>query len=97
MPQIVSNFLGHVHLAEWAFKNTIHGHHSRSFGIELHYFLCFRIKNLSIIEIAKLTITPKVAKITVFTTSSEFKFGIILKKVPPAVPTKAGLLDCIFS
>ena len=46
---------------------------------------------------AKLTIAPKEAKTTVFTTSSEFKFGIILKKVPPAVPTKAELLDCIFS
>lgn len=69
---------------------------SRSPQLELYYFLCFLINNLSTIEIVKLTIAPKVAKITVFTTSSEFKFGIILKKVPPAVPANAELLDCIF-
>lgn len=68
---------------------------SRSPQLELHYFLCFRIKYLSKIEMVKLTIAPKVAKIIVFTKSSEFKFGIILKKVPPAVPTTAELLDCI--
>ena len=67
---------------------------SRSPQLELHYFLYFLIKNLSSIEITKLTIAPKVAKIIVFTTSSECKFGIILKKVPPAVPINAELLLC---
>ena len=67
---------------------------SRSPQLELHYFLCFLIKNLSNIEITKLTIAPKVAKIIVFKTSSDSKFGIILKNVPPAVPTKAELLLC---
>ena len=68
----------------------------RSPQLGLNYFLCFLIKNLSKIEIVKLTTAPKVAKKMVFTTSSEFKLGKILKKVPPAVPTNAGLLDCIF-
>ena len=68
---------------------------SRSPQLELHYFLCFRIKNLSKIEMVKLTMAPNVANIIVLTTSSEFKLGMILKKVPPAVPANAGLLDCI--
>lgn len=68
---------------------------SRSPQLELNYFLCFLIKNLSIIDIPKLTIAPIVANKTVFKTSSECKFGTILKNVPPAVPINAGLLDCI--
>ena len=39
---------------------------------------------------------PIVAKITVFKISTEWILGKTLKKVPPAVPTNAGLLDCIF-
>ena len=54
------------------------------------------MKNLSIIDIPKLTIAPIVANITVFRTSSECKFGTTLKNVPPAVPINVGLLDCIF-
>lgn len=68
---------------------------SRSPQLELNYFLCFLIKNLSTIDIPKLTIAPIVANKTVFKTSSECKFGTILKKVPPAVPINVGLLTCI--
>jgi hypothetical protein len=38
---------------------------------------------------------PIAANKTVFKTSSEYKYGTTLKKVPPAVPIKVGLLDCI--
>ena len=69
---------------------------SRSPQLELNYFLCFLIKNLSTIDIPKLTIAPIVANKTVFKTSSECKFGNTLKNVPPAVPINVGLLDCIF-
>jgi hypothetical protein len=54
--------------------------------------LCFLLKYLRTTEIEKLTTAPIVAKTTVLITSSEFKLGIILKKVPPTVPTKVGLL-----
>ena len=64
--------------------------------LELNYFLCFFIKNLNIKDIEKLTIAPMVANTIVFRTSSEFKFGKTLKNVPPAVPTKVGLLFDIF-
>lgn len=56
-----------------------------------HYFLCFLLRYLSTTEIKKLTTAPIVAKITVLMTSSEFRFGRMLKKVPPAVPAKVGL------
>jgi len=39
-------------------------------------------------DITKLTIAPTVAKIIVFKTSSECKFGNTLKKVPPTVPIR---------
>ena len=68
---------------------------SRSPQLELNYFLCFLIKNLSTIDIPKLTIAPIVANKTVFKTSSECKFGTTLKNVPPAVLINVGLLDCI--
>ena len=68
---------------------------SRSPQLELNYFLYFLIKNLRAIDIAKLTIAPIVANKTVFKTSSECKFGTTLKNVPPAVPIKVVLLDCI--
>lgn len=57
-----------------------------------HYFLCFLLKYFNNTEIEKLTTAPIVAKTTVFSTSSEFKLGTILKNVPPAVPTKVGLV-----
>lgn len=61
-----------------------------------HYFLCFLLKYLSTTEIEKLTTAPIVANATVFNISSEFKLGTILKNVPPAVPTKVGLIGwCI--
>ena len=56
------------------------------------YFLCFLLKYLSITEIIKLTIAPIMAKTTVLITSSELRLGNMLKKVPPAVPTKVVLL-----
>ncbi|AIJ37760.1 hypothetical protein FPSM_01265 [Flavobacterium psychrophilum] len=58
----------------------------RSPQLELNYFLCFLIKNLSTKDIVKLTIAPTEANTTVFKTSSECKFGNTLKNVPPAVP-----------
>ena len=60
-----------------------------------NYFLYFLIKNLSTIEIPKLTIAPIAAKKTVLKTSSESKFGTTLKNVPPAVPINVGLLAVI--
>jgi len=59
---------------------------SRSPQLELDYFLCFLMKNLSIKDIVKLTNAPTEASTTVFKTSSECKFGNTLKNVPPAVP-----------
>ena len=56
--------------------------------LELNYFLCFLIKNLSTKDNTKLTIAPTVAKITVFKISAECKLGKTLKNVPPAVPIK---------
>ena len=64
----------------------------RSPQLELDYFLCFLMKILSIKDIKKLTIAPSVARIIVFNTSSECKFGKTLKKVPPAVPITVELL-----
>ena len=65
--------------------------------LELNYFLCFFVMHLSSSDIVKLTMAPTVAKIIVFTTSSDKILGTILKNVPPAVPTKVGLLcTCIF-
>ena len=57
------------------------------------------MKNLSAKDIEKLTIAPSVARIIVFKTSSECKFGKKLKKVPPAVPITVELLCaiCFFS
>lgn len=55
------------------------------------------MRHLSNTEIEKLTIAPTVAKTTVLIKSSEFKFGIILKKVPPAVPTNVGLIWLLIS
>lgn len=57
-----------------------------------HYFLCFLPRYLSTNEIKKLTTAPIVAKTTVLITSSEFKLGRMLKKVPPAVPAKVELV-----
>ncbi len=68
---------------------------SRSPQLGLNYFLCFLIKNLSTKDIVKLTNAPTDASTTVFRTSSECKFGTILKNVPPAVPINVGLLPCI--
>ena len=59
---------------------------SRSPQLELDYFLCFLMKNLSTKDIVKLTNAPTEASTTVFKTSSECKFGNTLKNVPPAVP-----------
>ena len=53
------------------------------------------MRYLSVIDIIKLTIAPRVANMTVFKTSSECKFGKILKNVPPAVPITVELLCCI--
>jgi hypothetical protein len=64
----------------------------RSPQLELNYFLCFLIKNLSTKDIKKLTIAPSVARIIVFSTSSECRFGKTLKNVPPAVPITVELL-----
>ncbi|SDI00867.1 hypothetical protein SAMN04488062_1205 [Flavobacterium omnivorum] len=58
----------------------------RSQQLELDYFLCFLMKNLSTKDIVKLTNAPTDASTTVFITSSECKFGNTLKNVPPAVP-----------
>jgi hypothetical protein len=69
---------------------------SRSPQLESNYFLCFLIKNLRVIDIIKLTIAPIEANKTVLKTSSECKFGKMLKNVPLAVPINVGLLDCIF-
>lgn len=63
--------------------------------LELNYFLCFFMKNLSAKDIEKLTIAPTDANITVFKTSAECKFGTILKNVPPAVPISVLLFTCI--
>ena len=52
------------------------------------------MKNLRIKDIEKLTTAPSVARIIVFKTSSECKFGKTLKNVPPAVPTNVVLLFC---
>lgn len=79
-------------LSVWALISL----NSRSPQLELNYFLCFLIKNLSAIDNAKLTIAPIEANKTVFKISSECKFGTTLKNVPPAVPINVGLLDCIF-
>ncbi|WP_222609782.1 hypothetical protein, partial [Flavobacterium psychrophilum] len=46
-------------------------------------------------DIEKLTTAPSVARIIVFKTSSECKFGKTLKNVPPAVPITVELLCCI--
>ena len=70
---------------------------SRSPQLELNYFLCFFIKNLSAIDSAKLTMAPIAANKTVFKTSSECKFGKTLKNVPPAVPINVGLLLVILN
>ena len=64
----------------------------RSPQLELDYFLCFFIKILSTKDIKKLTIAPSVARIIVFSTSSECRFGKTLKNVPPAVPITVELL-----
>lgn len=64
----------------------------RSPQLELDYFLCFLMKILSTKDIVKLTIAPSVARIIVFSTSSECKFGKTLKNVPPAVPITVELL-----
>ena len=58
----------------------------RSPQLELDYFLCLLMKNLSTKDIVKLTNAPTDASTTVFITSSECKFGNTLKNVPPAVP-----------
>ena len=50
------------------------------------------MKNLRIKDIEKLTTAPSVARIIVFKTSSECKFGKTLKNVPPAVPITVELL-----
>ena len=78
-------------------KCPIHrkGHFNGLTQLKLNYFLCFLIKNLSSIDIVKLTSAPIVANKTVLKTSSECKFGTTLKNVPPAVPIKVGLLDGI--
>lgn len=55
------------------------------------------MKNLSVIDIAKLTIAPIEANKTVFKISSECKFGTTLKNVPPAVPINVGLLVVILN
>ena len=52
------------------------------------------MKNLRIKDIEKLTTAPSVARIIVFKTSSECKFGKTLKNVPPAVPTFIDKLVC---
>ena len=43
---------------------------------------------LSTNEIVKLTTAPIAANKTVFNTSADWIFGMILKNVPPAVPIK---------
>lgn len=79
---------------------TRNGHYQnliqRSPQQELDYLLCFSLKYLNKTESVKLTTAPIIAKIIVFTISSEFKLGVILKKVPLTVPTKVELLSaCI--
>ena len=58
----------------------------RSPQLELDYFLCLLMKNLSTKDIVKLTNAPTVANNTVRKTSSECKFGNTLKNVQSAVP-----------
>jgi hypothetical protein len=57
--------------------------------------LRFLIKNLSSIDTIKLTVAPIAAKTTVLKTSSEYKFGTILKKIPPAVFILVEISICI--
>ena len=69
----------------------------RSPQLELDYFLCFLMRYLSSIDITKLTIAPRAANIIVFKTSSECRFGKILKNVPPTVPIRVWLLLVILA
>ena len=62
---------------------------------QLNYFLYFLKKILNTKDNVKLTIAPIVANKTVFKTSSDVKFGRILKKVPLAVVDKVELLTVI--
>tara|TARA_R110002111_G_scaffold2731_1_gene18204 strand:+ start:276 stop:611 length:336 start_codon:yes stop_codon:yes gene_type:complete len=62
---------------------------------KLNYCLRFLIKNLSSIDTIKLTVAPIAAKTTVLKMSSEYKFGTILKKIPPAVFILVEISICI--